>query len=420
MLYTAHSCFKKVLGIFLALTGVFVLLYLWFTLFSGEIKPEAYQYFRGEELEQGRSYLFALRLVYISSFVVELVFLLWFLGSGKAEALADRFFNFTRMKVWPTRCLFLLVFWLIVQLIKLPFALFANYFWQQRWGFSTQTLLSWWQDYFLSSGLSLALILAGVLLLFVAMERWPRGWWFAGAIFSVFWLFLQVFLWPIVISPLFNQFAPVQEPAVVEMVEELSAKAGLVVDEVLVMDASRRTTASNAYFTGLGSTKRIVLYDNLIKDYSPAEVKAVIAHEMAHWKHAHVFKGMLWGCLGIFFLWPALYLFLNCAFGKGFSFGKQRFYPPHTVALIALFLLLINFLMSPVENYFSRQMEREADRTAVMLTADIPAVINLQVNLATKNRSDVSPPPFLEWFAYSHPSTLNRIKAFKGMAEGNI
>jgi STE24 endopeptidase len=404
---TSHSCFKKVSGILLALTGVFALLYLWFTLFPGEITPEAYQYFRGEELERGRSYVLALRLVYISSFIVKLVFLLWFLGSGRAEALAARCFALTRMRVWPTRILFFLVFWLILQLLSLPFSLFANYYWQHHWGFSTQTLISWWQDYFLSSGLSLVLTLAGVLLLFAAMELWPRRWWFAGAVFSVFWLFLQVFLWPVVISPLFNQFAPVQEIAVVEMVEELSTKTGLVIDEVLVMDASRRTTASNAYFTGLGSTKRIVLYDNLLKDFSPAEVKAVVAHEMAHWQHGHVFKGMLWGSLGTFFLWAVFYLFLGCAF------GKQGFYPPHTVVIIVLFLLVVNFLASPVENYFSRQMEREADRTAVMLTADIPAALSLQVNLAVKNRGDVSPPPFLEWFAYSHPSTLNRIKAFK-------
>jgi len=405
--YTSHSYVKKAAGIFLALTGVFVVLYLWFTFFPGEIKPEAWQYFGRGELELGRSYIFVLRLIGIGSFVVELVFLLWFLGSGRAESLAARFFDLTRMRVWQTRILFFLAFWLILQFLSLPFSLFANYFWQQQWGFSTQTLISWWQDYFLSSGLILALTLAGVLLLFVAMEHWPRGWWFAGAVFSVFWLFLQVFLWPVVISPLFNQFAPVKEAAVVEMVEELSIKAGLVVDEVLVMDASRRTTASNAYFMGLGSTKRIVLYDNLLNDCSPAEVKAVVAHEMAHWKHAHVFKSMMLGCLGIFFLWAALYLFL------GGAFRKRGFYPPQTVVLIALFLLLVNFLTSPVENYVSRQMEREADHTAVELTADIPAAIRLQVNLAIKNRSDVSPPLFLEWFDYSHPSTLNRIKAFK-------
>ena len=404
---TTRSYYKKVLGALLALTGVFTALYLWFTLFPGEINPEAWQYFRREELEMGRSYIFALRLVYIGSFVAELVFLLWFLGSRRAEALANRLFNFTRLKVWPTRCLFIFVFWLMLQLLKLPFSLFADYFWQQQWGFSTQTLISWWQDYILSGGLSLAITLAGVLLLFAAMERWPRGWWFAGAVFSAFWLFLQVLLWPIVISPLFNQFAPAQETAVVELVEELSTKTGLVVDEVWVMDASRRTTASNAYFTGIGGTKRIVLYDTLLLDCSLPEVKAVVAHEMAHWQHGHILKGIMWGSFGILLFWAAFYVFL------GGIWRKKGGYPPEVVVYLVLFLLVVNFLSSPLENYFSRQMEAEADRTAVMLTADIPAAIKLHKNLATKNRSDVSPPLFLEWFAYSHPSTLKRINTFK-------
>lgn len=404
---------NKVWVLMLVLTGIFVSFYLWFTLFPGEIKAEALQYFQAEELQQARQYIMGPRLLFILSFIAELGFLLWFWGSGNAALLTDRLSEFTGMGIGKTRILFFLILWLVLQLINLPFSLYVSYFWQHNWGFSTQTLAAWWQDYFISNGISLALTLAGVLLLFRAMALWPRKWWLVGAVFSVCWLLIQTFLWPVVVSPLFNKFEPVRERAVLEMVEELSAKAGLEVAEVLIMDASRRTTTSNAYFTGLGRSKRIVLYDTLLKDYNLSEVKAVLAHEMAHWRHAHIIKGIMWGSLGIFLFWAVLSVFLA-------SFGRKiGDYPPDILVFIALFLLLISFLGSPIENYLSRQMEREADYTAVLLTADISAAINLQLNLAVKNKSDVAPPPFMEWFAYSHPSTLNRINAFKAMEEGN-
>lgn len=410
---TAHGFAHKIWLMMLALTGIFLFLYLWFTLFPGEIRAEALHYFPAEELQEARRYVFGPRLVFILGFVAELGFLLWFIGSGRAGALTARLYEFTGMGIWQARILFFLTLWLILQLINLPFSLFTSYFWQHYWGFSTQTLGAWWQDYFLQNGLSLVLTLAGVLLLFSAMELWPRKWWLAGAIFSVCWIIIQTFLWPLVVSPLFNKFEPVKEPTVLEMVEELSLKTGLVIDEVFSMDASRRTTASNAYFTGLGGTKRIVLYDTLLKECSLPEVKAVLAHEMAHWQHAHILKGITWGSLGVFLFWAMLYLFL------GSVWGPKGAYPPDILVCLVLFLLVVNFLSSPITNYFSRQMEREADRTAVILTADLPAAVNLQVNLATKNRSDVSPPPFLEWFAYSHPPTLKRIEAFKITIKAN-
>lgn len=398
---------NKIWWILLIFTGMFAFLYLWYTLFPGPVRTEALQYFQEQEISGGRSYIFTLRLVFILSFILKLAVLFWFLASGKAETLSGQLCQIRGSGLWGGRLLFFLILWLFLRLINLPFSLFTGYFWEHRWGFSTQTLSSWWQDYFLSAGLDFVLTLAGVLLLFWAMDRWPRKWWLAGAAFTSVWLFIQVFFWPLVISPLFNQFVPAEDPGIVQMVEELSEKAELEVGEVLIMDASKRTIAANAYFTGLGSTKRIVLYDTLLKNYPPEEVKAVVAHEMAHWKHAHVFKGIMLGILSAFFLWGALYLVLEA------TLGRKEFYPPQTWAILMLFVLMVTFVSSPVENYISRRMEREADRTAVSLTGNIPVAVRLQVDLAAKNLADVSPPPFLEWFGYSHPSALKRIELIK-------
>jgi STE24 endopeptidase len=174
---------------------------------------------------------------------------------------------------------------------------------------------------------------------------------------------------------------------------------------VLIMDASRRTTRANAYFAGVGQTRRIVLYDTLLADYPPDEVKAVVAHEMAHWRLGHITRGLTWGILGNIVLWGVLFLTLKVTLLPSLR------YPPHTWAVILLFFLLVSFAGNPVQNYFSRVMEKEADRAAVELTGDPAGAVNLQVDLAARNLSDVAPAPFVEWFSYSHPPAIKRINA---------
>jgi len=390
----------------IVLVGVFSLLYLWFTLFPGRVNPEIWQYFNARQVSQGRAYNQVLRIVFIIGFIIETVFLIWLVFGGKAAAISRWAQNVTGGSLWGY-LLFFFILWLMLRLINLPFRLFGSFYWQHRWGFSTQTLGSWWVDYLKGAGLELVLSAVGVALLFWVMHRWPGTWWLLGAGFLSLWLVVQSFLWPVVVSPLFNRFEPAKDPAVVSMVRELSRKARLPVDQVLVMDASRRTTRANAYFTGLGGTKRIVLYDNLLNDYPLDEVKAVVAHEMAHWRQGHIIKGLGLGVLGNFFIWAMLFVVLRT------TIPKTAYFPPYTWAVMLLFFSLISFASSPLQNYISRGMEKEADRVAVQLTGDVRAAVRLEVNLAVKNMSDVSPPAFIEWFSHSHPSALTRIQVVK-------
>jgi len=382
----------------------FALLYLWYLVFPGTENIEALRYFQREEISQGREYISLLRFMSIGCFFLELLFLVGLIFSGWAQTLAKKMQKITHNQVWGGRVLFFIFLWLSLRLLRLPFSIFSSYYWEHQWGFSVQSLYSWWQDYFLGAGLELVFMLLGVTILFFIIDRWKKMWWLVGAILTSVWLFVQVLLWPVVISPIFNEFQPAKDPEVIQMVEELSKKAEIKIDQVLIMDASRRTNSANAYFTGLGSTKRIVLYDTLLRDYSLDEVKAVVAHEMAHWKHKHVLQGLLWGVVGNLFLWFFLFVLLRS------TFLKRNYYPPHTWALVLLFVLLISYVGSPIESYISRRMEIEADQMAVAITEDVPAAVRLQINLAVKNFADVSPPPFIEWFSYSHPSAPKRIQ----------
>ncbi|WP_027364099.1 M48 family metallopeptidase [Desulfotruncus alcoholivorax] len=386
----------------IAVAGFFCLLYIWFTLFPGRINPEVFNYFSKQQVYDGRAYSFVPRLLYALSFLAQASFLIRLVFGGRAVAVSRSILQITGRSIW-SYLLFFLVLWLLLKLISLPFDLYTGFFWQHHWGFSTQTLGAWWSDYFKSAGLELVLSAAGVAILFGIIGRWPNFWWLITATLVSLWLVLQSLLWPVLVSPLFNKFEPVKDPAITAMVQQLSQKARLPVDQVLVMDASKRTTKANAYFTGLFGTKRIVLYDNLLADYHIEQVRAVVAHEMAHWKRGHIVKGLALGVAANFLIWLVLFLVLQD------MVPSARYYPPYTWAVIVLFFLLVSFVGSPLQNYVSRGMEREADRVSVLLTGDVPGAVQLEVNLAVKNHSDVSPPNFIRWFSYSHPPALTRI-----------
>lgn len=380
------------------------MLYLWFTLFPGRAAPGTGQYFSAGQIERGRQYQRVLQLLFIGGFAVQTSFLLWLVFGGRAAVLSAWAQRLAGGSYWGGVLLFFLSLWLALRLLNLPFRIYGGYYWQHHWGFSTQTFGAWWADYFKAAGIDLLLSAAGVFVFFWIMSRWPTMWWMAGACFISAWFIIQSFLWPVVVSPLFNRFTPAKDPAVVNMVNTLSANAGLSVDQVLVMDASRRTTRANAYFTGLGRTKRIVLYDTLLEKYPLDQVEAVVAHEMAHWRKGHIVRGLVWGMLGSSVLWAFLYVLL------GLTLPAAGRYPPHTWAVALLFALLVFFVSSPLQNYLSRGMEAEADRLAVELTGYAPAAVRLEVELSAKNLSDVSPPAFIRWFSYSHPPVLERIK----------
>lgn len=224
-----QSRFNMIWFILIAGVTVLGLLYIWFTIFPGRVNPETLQYFSLEQVERGRQYSRLSRLLFIFSIFARIFFLLWFVFSGRAEALARWAGQTTGGGFWTGLLLFFIVLWLFLELINLPFKLFSGYTWQHWWGFSTQTMGSWWIDYVKGSAINLVLSGAGVLILFLLMNRYPNAWWLAAAAFLSVWIIIQTFLWPVVVSPLFNRFKPATDPAATSMVRELADKAGLPV-----------------------------------------------------------------------------------------------------------------------------------------------------------------------------------------------
>ena len=286
-------------------------------------------------------------------------------------------------------------------------------------GLSTQTVAAWLGDQGKSAAVAGVLAGVGGLVAVALVRRFPRHWWMpAGAVVLAASVALT-YAAPLVIDPLFNRFDRLPEGELRAGVLELAERADVEVGEVYRVDASRRTTASNAYVGGLGETKRVVLYDNLIEDLPPDQVRSVVAHELAHVSYDDVPRGLLW--LAVVAL-PSMLLvqrlterFDRRRAGTAAADARARGTPAVLPAL-ALSIALVSFGVQIAGNWLSRQVEARADAFALELTDDPAAFVGLQRSLAAENVSEPDPPQLLHDLFGTHPTTVERIGIGLGFA----
>lgn len=240
-----------------------------------------------------------------------------------------------------------------------------------------------------------------LVVLIACARRWTRAWpAVAGALLGALVL-AGSFVYPVVIEPLFNSFTSLSEGSLRTEVLDLAAREDVPVDDVLVADASRRTTTLNAYVSGFGGTRRVVLYDNLVEDVPRDQALSVVAHELAHARHDDVLTGSLLGAAGAVLGAGLL----------GLLVGRRRpeMADPAVVPLVLALLAVGTLLASPVENGISRQIETRADVDALETTQDPEAFIGVQRQLALHAQTDLTPPAWSHFWFGSHPTTLTRI-----------
>lgn len=296
---------------------------------------------------------------------------------------------------------------LVGELVTLPLAA-----WQQsilrRYGVSTQGWSGWLVD--LLKGYGVGAIIGAIALLgfFTVTHFAPRWWWAWGAAGAAGLVVLLSFVVPVLVEPVFNHFTPM--PAGEQRTEllALAAKDGVPVRDVLVADASRRTTSVNAYVSGFGPTRRIVVYDTLLKDTTPAQVDAVVAHELGHAKDGDVITGTVLGALGAAAAVCALYLLGGWTallrLARVDSIGE-----PRAIALLLAIVSVAGLVAGPLQAVVSRHIEARADEHALLLTNDPADFESMQGKLGTLNLSDVDPNPVEQWLFGSHPSTVERM-----------
>jgi STE24 endopeptidase len=273
-------------------------------------------------------------------------------------------------------------------------------------GLSTQDWGGWTEDLGKSTGISILITAAGAALLMGVIRRFPRSWFALASVGIVGLSALFVYVTPVVIDPLFNKFEPLPRGELRSEVLALAERSKVDVGEVYRVDASRRTTGANAYVNGIGHTKRVVLYDNLLKEFSPAEIRSVVAHELAHVKHRDVPRGLLWLAI----VAPAgtfLVQRLTERIEPGARAGRRA--GPAVLPAAALSLGLVSFVLGIAGNVQSRKVEAAADAYSLDLARDPNASIAVDRKLATQNVSDPDPPDWAHVLFGTHPKTVDRI-----------
>jgi STE24 endopeptidase len=226
----------------------------------------------------------------------------------------------------------------------------------------------------------------------------------------------MMFISPYVIEPLFNKYESVSEPGLVDDIRAMMKKAGLKAGKVLQMDASRRSRHSNAYFTGIGKVKRIVLYDTLIKQMSHGEIVAVLAHEIGHWKKGHIWKRLVWAeLLALAGSWVSYKLLLRPGLPGLIGLPSDTSLPAKMIVL-GFVASLVLFPMTPFSAWRSRCHEREADRFASDLTGCPQDLASALVKMSAENLSNLFPHPLYAKFYYSHPPVIERVSQLQEWA----
>ncbi|HEY1277530.1 MAG TPA: M48 family metallopeptidase [Thermoleophilaceae bacterium] len=276
-------------------------------------------------------------------------------------------------------------------------------------GLATQSWGPWFADVAKAAGIDAVFAAVGGLVALALVRRFRRNWWLPSAGIVVALGVVTIWLFPVVIDPIFNRFEPLKQGVLRTNVLALADEAGVKVGQVYRVDASRRTTAINAYVNGLGSTKRVVLFDNLIDDLPQDEVLQVVAHELGHQKHRDLLRGLAWLAL----VAPAatfLVQRLAETIGRRQGLGDPDRKPlPAALPAIVLSVALVSFAFGIASNVLSRQVEARADSFSLDLTEDPAAHIALERRLALRNVVDPDPPGLLQILFGTHPTTVQRI-----------
>ncbi len=312
-------------------------------------------------------------------------------------------------------------FFLVNFLIDIPFNLYFNFKIEKKYNFNKMTIAIWITDLIkkilLTVGIGIIIIIPLIFFIYNFKSLWWIFLWFFFLLFSII---IQI-IYPTLIAPLFNKFIPLKNEELKIKIEKLLTKSGFKSRGIFEMDASKRSSHSNAYFTGFGNSKRIVLFDSLLKNHSDDEILSALAHELGHFKYKHILINFIIslflsfiGLLLAFLLINNNVLYDAFGFGSNFNIEKSKF-----VGLLLLSILIepISFFMTPFSSILSRIFEYQADAFSIKNAKNKKYLINTLKKLVIDNLSNIYPSKVYAWFYYSHPPILDRINYIKNYKE---
>jgi STE24 endopeptidase len=343
------------------------------------------------------------------NFLLSAVVFLLLLASGWSARMRDLAERITRFKPLQT-FLYWTQFMVLTSLLTFPLDVYEGYFREHKYGLATQTFGPWLGDQL--KGLGLTVVLGGLLMmaLYGIVRRLPRTWWIWGAMASLLFLTFVSLIEPVFIAPLFNKYTRLEDPAIRDPILSMARANGISAKDVFVQDASRQTTRVSAFVTGFLNTERIVLNDNLLKRCSVAEIEAVMGHEMGHYIMHHVYNDLLF--FGVLIVLGFAFLRKNSEWALtrwGDKWGTHTVGDLAALPLFALLIFTYFFVLTPIDNTYSRTQEYEADIFGLNAARQPDAEAEVDLKLGEYRKLD--PGPIEEFLFYDHPGGRTRIYA---------
>jgi Tol biopolymer transport system component/Zn-dependent protease with chaperone function len=321
----------------------------------------------------------------------------------------------------PALFIYVVMFLAVMTLAFLPLSYYLDFHLEHQYGLSNQSLGGWLVDGMISLGVLVVLGTIVAWIFYALVRACPRTWWAWLGVVAIPLLVILFVVAPVAITPLFYQTTPMEDSALKAQIVDLAEQSGIPDSRVFVMDASRNTKKLGAYVTGLGQTKRIVLYDNLIGEMKPQEVLFVVGHEMAHYLQHHMWIGLAITVILVFVFGFLSHLIMGKVIARHRRrFGFDRLSTPASTPLVVLCFALFGFLFSPIQNGVWRQFEHEADAFGLSQTSDGTAAAAAFEKLAAANLSNPEPSSFVRFWLYSHPTLKERVQfanAYEGGGE---
>ncbi|MDN4160721.1 M48 family metallopeptidase [Nocardioides abyssi] len=387
--------------------AAFVLLAWWLVPWDpvpgGPVEPvRAEDYFSAEHVARAEQYSQWARTWSYSSLAVSILVACYLGFSRRGRAWARR-----APGPWWVQVVLLVAFvGLARRVVTLPFGIaFEQH--RRDYGLSTRSWGGYAADVVRNEVLGIVVASLALLVVIGLARRLPRAWPAVAGLLVAAMVVLGSFVYPVVVEPAFNSFEPLEDGPLRQGIVELAEEEDVEIDDVLVADASRRTSTLNAYVSGFGASRRVVLYDTLVDDLPVDQALSVVAHELAHAKNNDVVVGTTLGAVGAVAGVGALSLCVGLWARRGGPAVGAAGIVPGALALFAV----ASLLLSPVQNGISRQVETRADVDALAVTGDPDAFIAMQLRLASRSVADLTPPAWTQWWFGSHPPALSRMGA---------
>lgn len=291
--------------------------------------------------------------------------------------------------------------------LLLPLAYITSYRWPRRFGLVHHKPLDWLKDRLVDLALSVLLVSPAALLFHLLLARAGHLWWLIAALLSFAFTAFVTLVAPVWLMPLYNKFWPLVHGELAKSIEQMARRAGTRVTGVFVMDMSRRTSAANAMLAGIGRTRRMILADTLLRDFSEDEIKVVIAHELGHHYHNHIQKALLASGVSL----PPILWVVDKSSRIAAARQAVDVMQPVFLGVVMFSAWVMNLLTTPFQSALSRWFERQSDEFATSLTALYEPFCSMMARLLDKSLGDIEPPLLLRLMFYTHPPAVERIMA---------